>query len=539
MNLRTWKAAVQRPLVEGRGRAAADGGLKLALAFSVALGFAATLSPAPTARADTLTVVGVVRDFRSTHPDFESYLGTDPGIVETELGADRKPVFSGRPSISTVTSRESFDQWYRDVASVNMSRTLAIELDNAITSDPSVYTFDDQAFFPVDAELFGNEGRSHNFHFTYELHSRFTYVPGQFFQFSGDDDLWVFIDSQLVIDLGGVHGSQTESVDLDTLGLTPGSTYPIDFFHAERHTSQSHFRIDTSIELVPEPTPTPTATATSTSTATPTTEPTASPSATATTTATATALPTRTLTPTVALMPRYLPIAVAGACTDRRRPVDVVLVVDLSTTMLNETPDGRAKVDAAIIAATSFVELMWMPSDEVDGAAVAASHPAHGSDQAAVVGFNSRAWVAQRLTDSRRAALAAIRGLRQGVSPGTRLDLGLVVAREVLGGRDARSPNEPVAIVLTDGMPSHVPLAEDGTAATTVLNAAELIRLQGGAIYSIGLGAPGDFDRRLLLSIAGSGRRYRHAPDAAALQMIYREIADALKGCPEGATGWP
>lgn len=78
------------------------------------------------------------------------------------------------------------------------------------------------------------------------------------FTFTGDDDLWVFIDDTLAIDLGGVHGAMTQSVGLDTLGLTVGNTYDFDLFFAERHTVASNFRIDTSIVLqqenpIPEP----------------------------------------------------------------------------------------------------------------------------------------------------------------------------------------------------------------------------------------------------------------------------------------------
>jgi len=201
----------------------------------------------------TLVLTGTVRDFHSSHPDFEDGLGDDRGIVETVLGDDRKPVYASATTTRTTHGKEYFDQWYRDVPGVNLGKDLPILLDNRITSDRRVYTYSNGAFFPIDHQLFGNEGRSHNYHFTYEVHSEFLYQGGEVFTFRGDDDVWVFLNRNLAINLGGVHGAETQSVNLDakaaSLGMTPGAVYDFDLFFAERHTVSSSFRIDTSITL--------------------------------------------------------------------------------------------------------------------------------------------------------------------------------------------------------------------------------------------------------------------------------------------------
>ena len=180
-------------------------------------------------------LTGRVRDFQSSHPDFENFIGDDRGIVLPELGEDGVPVYAGLDDNPSTSGKENFDQWYRDVPGINLGA------DIALTLSLSAYGWfvDRPHFFPVDDQLFGNEGNEHNFHFTVELHTTFRHRGGEVFRFEGDDDLWAFVDGQLIIDLGGVHGSQEATVDMDSLGLERDSVHSLDLFYAERHTSES------------------------------------------------------------------------------------------------------------------------------------------------------------------------------------------------------------------------------------------------------------------------------------------------------------
>jgi fibro-slime domain-containing protein len=208
-------------------------------------------------------VVGVVRDFLSYglqdggDPDFEHFMGGGPtlGLVQKAIGADRKPVFgaecddNGSPNPpcrygQQMTTQANFDEWYRYTPNVNAPYLVYLQF----VPNGNVYTFQSTAFFPLDGAGFGNTpGFNHNFSFTTELHLKFTYSGGETFSFTGDDDLWVFINGSLAIDLGGLHTPSSASVNLDTLGLTKGMEYDIELFNAERHTVESNFRVDTNL----------------------------------------------------------------------------------------------------------------------------------------------------------------------------------------------------------------------------------------------------------------------------------------------------
>lgn len=254
----------------------------------------------------TLNLTGVCRDFKwasasGGHPDFEVVprggYGHYAGNIASELDRDGRPVFTGlgkkvgsewrdsarnniMPSLynqqlgdtagswtgSTdsggITSATTFAQWFRTTPGVNMAKEVPVSL--VRQAGTNMYVFDDRTdatyasrggFFPINNDLFGNpSGQSKNFGFTFELATEFIYKPntGQKFTFIGDDDVWVFINGKLAIDIGGVHGATSQTVSLDRLtNMRPDQTNTLTLFFAERHTTQSNCRIETTINLRP------------------------------------------------------------------------------------------------------------------------------------------------------------------------------------------------------------------------------------------------------------------------------------------------
>ncbi len=191
--------------------------------------------------------------------------GVTVGLLESKLGNDGLP----EPADNSC-KQGTIKEWFQEDISSGKSNKTCTDLImrpniNGVYEANHAGIYNDwegvNGFFPLDTFEHDNNYRNlksednksdHNYHYCMKVHTQFTYAPNQVFNFIGDDDVWVFIDGEIALDLGGVHGPADGKIILDDVIADDKKKGKHDFhlFYCERRLTQSNLLIQTDMDFI-------------------------------------------------------------------------------------------------------------------------------------------------------------------------------------------------------------------------------------------------------------------------------------------------